>query len=213
MIELIGKGIAFAAPVGPVTAEAIRRGLQGGFSPAFRVKLGAAVGDAILLIVVYYFVTAISNETIRSVISLVGACVIIYMGVKNIIKGITVKPDISSSVSFDNGLKLGLGLALTNPFAVAFWFGVFSNLSSTDALSQDPLFSGFLILTGILLWDVILCLLLEIGKRYVNVLFIQLVTVSAGIVLCYFGIYYIHMALITIMDFNIITSIKGLLFN
>jgi L-lysine exporter family protein LysE/ArgO len=210
MIELIGKGIAFAAPVGPVTAEAIRRGLQGGFSPAFRVKMGAAVGDAILLIVVYYFVNAISNETIRSAISLIGACVIIYMGIKNIIKGITVKPDMSSSVSFENGMKLGLGLALTNPFAIAFWFGTFSNLSATDALSQDPLFGGFLILTGILLWDVILCLLLEIGKRYVNVLFIQIVTTSAGLVLCYFGVRYIYMALIAILDFNILTAITNL---
>ena len=210
MIELIGKGIAFAAPVGPVTAEAIRRGLQGGFSPAFRVKLGAAVGDAILLVVVYYCVTVISNESVRSAISLIGACVIIYMGVKNVIKGITVKPDLSSNVSFENGMKLGLGLALTNPFAIAFWFGVFSNISTTDAFIKDPLFSGFLILTGILLWDVILCLLLEVGKRYVNVLFIQITTIVAGLILCNFGIYYIHMAAITILDFNILTAIKQL---
>jgi chemosensory pili system protein ChpE len=211
MIELIGKGIAFAAPVGPVTAEAIRRGLQGGFSPAFRIKLGAAIGDAILLIVVYYFIMEINNESIKSGISLVSACVIMYMGIKNIIKGITIKPDLNTAISFDNGMKLGLGLALTNPFAIAFWIGVFSNTTTSESIHQSPITGGLLILTGILLWDVLLCLLLEVGKRYVNTLFIQIVTIVAGLILCKFGLSYIHAALVTTFDLNVVTMIKGLI--
>ncbi len=208
--ELIGKGIAFAAPVGPVSAEAIRRGLQGGFTPAFRVKMGAAIGDAILLFVVYKCVTAISNDYIRSSVSLLGAFFIIYMGINNILKGIRTKIDINVAPTFENGLKLGLGLALTNPFAVAFWFGMFSNPASLQSMGENPLIGGFFILVGIFIWDVVLCLLLEWGKNYVNTAFIKATTVVAGGILLSYGCYYVHIAILNMFNFNVASYTKQL---
>lgn len=211
LIELIGKGIAFAAPVGPVTAEAIRRGLQGGFNPAFRVKMGAALGDAVLLLIVFKCVAMIQNEYVRSSISLVGAFFIIYMGITNILKGLKTKIDLNSPATFENGFKLGLGLALTNPFAVAFWFGIFADSSSLQSLGTNPLIGGAYILLGVLIWDVILCLILEWGKSYVNVSFIKSTTVVAGFLLFGFGLFYINTSLNNMFGFNSVQIVRSMI--
>jgi chemosensory pili system protein ChpE len=39
-------GLAFCAPPGAITAEALRRGLARGFRPALLVELGSLIGDA-----------------------------------------------------------------------------------------------------------------------------------------------------------------------
>jgi len=198
ILEKIITGITFAAPVGPVTAEAIRRGLQGGFNPAFKVKFGAAIGDTILLVLVYYFVSSISNDLTRAYISLAGASVLFYLGLKNIRKGLNMSTDLNKAPSFDNGMFLGLGLALTNPFAVIFWFSIFSNVSLAEGSSQIMLVDGFYIIMGVLLWDVILCAMLEGGKKFVNPRMIKYITTGAGTCLCGFGLKYVVTAVRTL---------------
>jgi len=45
-LSAFGLGIAFCAPPGAITAEALRRGLARGFRPALLLELGSLIGDA-----------------------------------------------------------------------------------------------------------------------------------------------------------------------
>src|SRR2546423_3713334 len=45
-LSAFGLGLAFCAPPGAVTAEALRRGLARGFRPALLMQLGSLIGDA-----------------------------------------------------------------------------------------------------------------------------------------------------------------------
>jgi len=51
LVSAVALGIAFSAPAGAVSAEVWRRGLAGGFRPAFLVEAGSLVGDAVWAIV------------------------------------------------------------------------------------------------------------------------------------------------------------------
>ena len=51
-----GLGLAFCAPPGAVTAEAVRRGLSRGFRAALLLELGSLVGDAFWAALLWCFV-------------------------------------------------------------------------------------------------------------------------------------------------------------
>lgn len=184
-------GVSFAAPIGPVTAEALRRGLLGGFKPAFRVKMGAAIGDTIFLVVAYYGISAILQyTTLCSYLSLFGSVLLLYIGYKNILKSIYPQPNPQVlQDSLRGGMWLGMGIALTNPFALAWWLSVFASLLAEANYNSSfaGLMENMYIIVGILIWDVIFCTLLAGGKRIINGFFIKIITGGAGLALCYFG--------------------------
>src|SRR5690606_12523776 len=125
-------------------AEAIRRSLLGGFTPAFRVKIGAAIGDTIFLIMAYYFISAIlPYQTLCHTFALLGSAMLLFVGYKNIRKSLSPKQDeYVLKESLKGGTWLGMGIALTSPFAFAWWFSVFA-ASLADG-GQIATFSGLM---------------------------------------------------------------------
>lgn len=185
-------GVTFAAPVGPVTAEAIRRGLLGGFAPAFKVKMGAAIGDTIFILVTYFCIAALLRYvTFCHLLALFGSALLLYVGYKNIRKSFVKQADAyDSQENLSNGMWIGLAIALTSPFALAWWLSVFSAVLTEGGGATT--FEGFkenlYIVVGIVAWDIAFCTLLAGGKRLVNDSMIKVITGLAGLSLCIFGI-------------------------
>lgn len=215
MLTMILLGLSFSAPIGPVTAEAIRRGLIGGFLPAFTVKFGAVVGDFLFLLAAFYGLSALaSDKVVLSVLGLTGAIILLFIGIKNIIKAInythrkvsdelkdpvgagnntcdTSDVSVAGSVNVDlkNSFKVGFIIAITNPFALAFWLTIFTSgqFNWGDDQVTIVLNVGYFF-AGIMLWDLILATMLEGGKRIVNDLTIRLITAAAGLYLSWVGL-------------------------
>lgn len=94
MLEIIVTkiilGISLAAPIGPVNAEMIKRGLSTGFWGSFNVRLGGAIANIILLLLAYFGLgSIIKYPKVIFTISIIGVIALIYLGVKNIFKAIT----------------------------------------------------------------------------------------------------------------------------
>lgn len=53
ILSAILLGLAFCAPPGAVTAEAIRRGVARGFGAALGIELGSLIGDAVWAITLF----------------------------------------------------------------------------------------------------------------------------------------------------------------
>jgi len=201
--DKIWLGVTFAAPIGAVGAEAMRRGLVGGFLPAFKVKIGAAVGDAILLVIAYYCISTILEYSILcNVLGLMGSTLLLYMGYKNITRGLSHdKGSFAPAESLRGGTLLGLGIALTNPFAIAWWLSTFSALlaSNGEANSFAGLMENMYIVVGIVIWDIIFCVLLALSKIIVKESLVKNITILAGLSLCYFGLRFGSSAIINIL--------------
>ncbi len=201
ILQKLLLGITLAAPIGPVSVEMIKRGLQGGFWAAFNIRLGGAIGNTLCLLAAFWGLNAIQDQThILILLGLLGSLLLVYMGGTNLLKGMKpIKLDKSfeknksdkSSKTLLKSLTFGFMLAIFNPVAVVFWLTIFANdVPLEDSLSLTDLFNNFFIIGGVLLWGATLSLLLEFGRRAVNPALFKWVTVGSGAVLLYFGFKY-----------------------
>lgn len=193
-------GITFAAPPGPVTAEAIQRGLSGGFMPAFKVKLGAAIGDLIFITITSFFLAYIARySSIAKYLSIAGSSLLFYMGYRNLKKALYYKNNFNSDTIVDerrlSGLIVGFVIAISSPFALGFWVGEFSSNPPDISNVALSLINNTYILFGIILWDIIFCLFLALGKKMVSDKSMRIISGLAGVFLCVYGARFFLMAI------------------
>jgi threonine/homoserine/homoserine lactone efflux protein len=205
LIEKILLGITLSAPIGPVSLEMIKRGLNRGFSAAFTIRLGAVMGNILCLLASYFGISALANsdETL-ALFTLAGASVLVYMGIKSIFdkRSLELRIDNEPPVYRTlNGLMTGFILALANPIAIVFWLSIFAGTidTSKETTSWIGFLQNFSIIAGVLIWGFFLSSLLEIAKRLFNEKFLRLISKIAGAVLIWFGLKFGYKAIILLM--------------
>ena len=142
---LLGWSVGW--PPGPINAEMIRRGLERGFLPAWAVGLGACSGD-------FLWATAVSLGAgalltlpgVRPVLGVISVVLLLFLAwtfAKGAWQGWQVGriPAItlvaSSNRRFGSthgGYLLGLTMALTSPWNIAFWLGVIGSQAGSERL-------------------------------------------------------------------------------
>ncbi len=195
LIEKILLGITLSAPIGPVSLEMIKRGLNKGFLAAFVVRLGGAMGNTLCLLAAYFGLSMFINSDVKMAIGcLIGSLVLFYLGIKSLldkrIHQLNVNKDELFSVR--NGLMTGFILSLANPIALVFWLSIFAATldHNNPTHSLEGLFHNFAIILGVLLWGLCLSAFLELGKRFFNHKLINIITMAAGLMLIGFGLKY-----------------------
>ena len=174
-------GVAFSAPPGIVTAEAIRRGITGGFVSAVLVGVGSLIGDAVYAALALGGLTALSGYPVaRSVIGICGALLLFWLAYDALRAQVpTVNPSPKRS-----DFIVGAALSLTNPWAIAFWLGFGGVLLSAGIRNPQAklplLLAMFLI--GALVWSLILSLMIALARRFVNAVLFRIVSVCSALV-------------------------------
>ena len=193
--EKIILGITLAAPIGPVSVEMIKRGLSAGFWPAFSIRLGGALGQSVFLVCTYLGLAQLMNNPwLLNILGMLGACLLIYMGVTNLRKP-AAEFDLSSTTNNGkNGLLWGLYLAIFNPVSLVFWPGIFA--ASMSASGESTSLAGFmlnmLIIVGVLLWGAGLSVTAAFGKKVLNKMLINIITKAAGLFMIGYGCKYAY---------------------
>lgn len=78
--------ISLAAPIGPVNAAQLTKGIYGGFWHAWLVGLGAMLADAFFMLIVYLGVFHfLETEYMQTLLWSFGCFVLIYTGVESMI--------------------------------------------------------------------------------------------------------------------------------
>lgn len=199
--EKILLGITLAAPIGPVSLEMIKRGLNKGFLGAFVVRLGGSLGNTLCLIAAYFGLGLLMDSDFKmGVCSLVGSFVLMYLGIKSLLDKrqhqLTVEKEHSSGIV--NGLLTGFILSITSPIGIVFWLSIFA--ATLDHTTQTQTWIGLVehaaIILGVLIWGLFLSGLLELGKRYFNHKLINVITILAGLMLIGFGVKYAYKGMV-----------------
>ncbi|MGE4349089.1 MAG: LysE family translocator [Candidatus Berkiella sp.] len=196
LLEKIILGVTLAAPIGPVSLEMIRRGLNHGFLSAFIVRVGGAFGNTLCLIMATFGLSLLTQSpVIMNICALLGAIVLIYLGIKSLLKTKSIDVNFSeksATHSYLSGLMTGFVVSIANPIGIMFWISIFAASYQPDAYTSHAmsLFQNSAIIVGVLLWGVLLSGLLEVGKRFFSNRFIKLITFGAGLMLVYFGLKY-----------------------
>jgi len=191
-LSSLALGIAFCAPPGIITAEAIRRGLARGFRPALLVELGSLIGDATWAIITLAGAAfVVQNLLARLALGVVGTLFLLHLAwsaIWSAKQGVVLQ---SKNATGRGDFATGAVLSLGNPFAIAFWLGVGSSTITTHV--PNPQWIHFAIffcafMLGGLSWCFFLAGLITWGRRFMNPTFFRGVNLLCGLFLGYFGL-------------------------
>ncbi|MGD6793154.1 LysE family transporter [Metabacillus indicus] len=197
-------GVSLAAPVGPVNAAQLNRGIKKGFFHAWVFGLGALSADILYMLLVFLGVSQlIENSFVQVFLWLFGFFVLMYTGVEGL-KGageIHIDNRKDAGDSLVGSFSSGFIMSISNPLTVMFWLGIFGSvLAKTASASsvQDLIGYSAAIILGILLWDFAMALASSFARRFLHSKLLILISILSSVSMIGFGFYFGWHALIVL---------------
>lgn len=202
-LPLIAKGLllgwSIAWPPGPINSEMIRRGLSRGFWPAYSLGLGACSGDFLWALAVTLGAGALANvpgvQTILGAISLILLLALARIFFRNALhgwralqRGETLTTPSGALESSKGGYFLGIGLALSSPWNIAFWLAVVGQQAGTSLTFGASLLLAACVVIGAAAWGFFLCTAVRLGARFATPKWEIVTNGLTGILMIYFAI-------------------------
>ncbi|SOC16648.1 threonine/homoserine/homoserine lactone efflux protein [Ureibacillus xyleni] len=188
-------GISLAAPIGPVNAAQLTKGINGGFWHAWLVGLGAMLADAIFMLIVYLGVFHfLETEFMQTLLWSFGCFVLISTGIESVINA---KKKVQMKNMKGNSLKKSFGygflLSISNPLSMLFWLGIFGSVLAKTVSSYDLdhiiLYSGA-IFVGLFIWDITMALTASSFRKILTSKLLSIISILSGLSLIGFGGYF-----------------------
>lgn len=190
-------GLAIAMPVGAMTVEMTKQGLKNGFLHGWAVGLGGMTIDVLLILALYMgFANILALPYIQLPLWIIGAvflCLLAYDSIKHADKDITLAGE-QAQKSFFSTYRNGL-LVAASPGNLVFWISVFGAVL-TDSYTHNESSSFMLvaagILSGILLHDIALLMIVSLTRKVMNRQMIKWASIIAGVLLFGFAGYFLY---------------------
>ncbi|APH06862.1 LysE family translocator [Bacillus weihaiensis] len=188
-------GISLSAPIGPINAAQLNKGIHNGFFHAWLVGLGAMFADVLFMLLIYFGVAQfLTTPFMKSFLWLFGFFILMYTGFESIKSAKnTLQPGITMNESRGKSFRTGFFMALSNPLNILFWLGIYGSVlaktSDTYSDLQLIIYSGGIFI-GILIWDVVMAGIASTFKKFMSTRALQFISVCAGLCLIGFGLYF-----------------------
>jgi L-lysine exporter family protein LysE/ArgO len=194
-VSYILLGLSLAAPIGPVNAAQLDKGIRYGFLQSWLVGLGAMIADAVFMLLIYFgSAHFLSTPFLKTFLWLFGAFVLIYTGVESVknADSILSKSD-SKEESALKSFTSGFFMTLSNPISILFWLGIYGSILAKAAETHgawDLLVYSSGIFIGIMLWDLTMAGFSSTFKRLASGGLLTFISRVAGLSLIGFGLYF-----------------------
>ena len=133
----LGFGLILQISVGPVCIAVLHRGIEQGFRHAFAMAWGAALVDALYILLSVIGVSALVQlESGRLFIGLGGAALLLFFGLRFLRAPAGIIRSRQRSETPLKSFAYGVVLTLTNPLTILFWAGVLGAMMSTRTFAQ-----------------------------------------------------------------------------
>jgi chemosensory pili system protein ChpE len=187
VIEIVGVaaalGLVFNATPGAVFTESLRRGMHGGFRPAFAVQAGSLAGDAVWAVLGLAGVGGLMMlPAVRVPLTVVGCLVLAALGVQALRGGGDAAPTQAQA----GALAAGAAMSLGNPWNVVYWSGtagaVAALVGTSPTVAQLTAFlAGFM--AASIAWCVVCAGGIALLRRALPPVALRIVEVLCGVVL------------------------------
>ncbi|WP_026695756.1 LysE family transporter [Peribacillus kribbensis] len=192
-------GLSLAAPIGPINAAQIDKGIKSGFWNAWLVGLGATVADMVYMLLVYFgLVQFIEIPFMKTLLWSFGCFVLIYTGIESMASA--GKFSVKNTRSAESHLKSftsGFFMSLSNPLTILFWIGIYGSILAKTAASYEKkelvLYSSAIFI-GVLIWDITMAAIASSFRRFLRNGSLAVISVLSGLSLIGFGLYFGYQA-------------------
>ena len=188
--------MSLSAPIGPINAAQLDKGIRSGFWHAWAVGIGALLADLGYMILVYFGVSHMLDAPyIKAFLWLFGFMVLLYVG----IEGIKDSGKITSAkMRGDESLLAksflsGFLMSLFNPLSILFWLGIYGSIladaANTYPMNQLLIYSGGIVI-GIIIWDFSMAAASSVFRRFLTPGVLKSISFLSGLSLVGFGLYF-----------------------
>jgi L-lysine exporter family protein LysE/ArgO len=194
-ISYIFLGLSLSAPLGPINAAQLDKGLKSGFFHAWLVGLGALIADIGYMLIVYLgLVHLLGGEFVKTFLWLFGFFVLVYTGIESI-RGAAHKVEHFRSADHSHlkSFLAGFLMSLLNPMSILFWLGIYGSVLAETVEKYEMhelLLYSVAIIIGIMIWDVCMAGIASTFRRYLTDRIIRSISIISGLSLIGFGIYF-----------------------
>jgi L-lysine exporter family protein LysE/ArgO len=188
-------GLSLAAPIGPVNAAQMEKGIKHGFLNAWVLGLGSVIADIFYMLLVFLgFSQFIEIPIVKMFLWLFGFFVLVYTGVEGLLgAGKIVLSNGTKDASLSKSFFTGFLMSISNPLTILFWLGIYGSVLAKTATIYDPshllLFSSAIIL-GLVIWDICMAAVASTFRKLLTTKILTLITIISSISLIGFGLYF-----------------------
>lgn len=188
-------GLSLAAPIGPVNAAQMNKGIKSGFFHAWLLGLGAVTADIIYMVAVYMGVVHfLEMPFMKSFLWLFGCFVLIYTGIESMANAgkLVLEKERGGDSKFKSFLS-GFLLSITNPLTILFWLGIYGSILAKTAASfgtSELVFYSFSVILGVLIWDITMASIASGFRKFLTTKILTIISIFSGLSLIGFGLYF-----------------------
>ncbi|MYL49086.1 amino acid transporter [Halobacillus litoralis] len=194
LFSYILLGLSLSAPIGPINAAQLDKGIRYGFWHAWLVGVGAMCADALFMLMIYFGLAQyVELPLVKTFLWSFGAFVLIYTGIESMTASYTDETHRSYSSTKMKSFRTGFFMALSNPLNILFWIGIYGSIlaqiSSQYEHTQLLIYSGGIFI-GIMLWDFTMAGAASGARRWMTAKLLRGVSILSGLFLIGFGVYF-----------------------
>lgn len=194
-LSYILLGLSLAAPIGPINAAQMDRGIRGGFWNSWLLGLGSLMADLIFIAIVYFgTIHFLELSFMKAFLWLFGSFVLIYTGWDGLKGAKQITTDMyKQKESLAKSFGTGFLLSLLNPLTIMFWLGIYGSVLAETAKTfgmKELLTYTLAILIGIVSWDFFMAVMASSFQRFLKSRVLTLISVISGISLIGFGLFF-----------------------
>jgi threonine/homoserine/homoserine lactone efflux protein len=202
LLPIVGAGLllgwSVAWPPGPINAEMIRRGLTRGFWPAYAVGLGACTGDFLWAMAVALGAGAIADlPGVRPALAAISLVLLLFLAWTFLSGALAslrrrrageAAPETKRLDSTRGGFFLGLGVALSSPWNIAFWLAVIGGQAGRELALGDSFVFALAVVAAAAAWGLFLCSAVRLGARFATPTWEIVTQALTGLLMLYFAL-------------------------
>jgi L-lysine exporter family protein LysE/ArgO len=194
-LSYIFLGLSLSAPIGPINAAQLDKGIKKGFWHAWILGWGAILADAVYMALVYFGVVHfLEMPFMKTFLWIFGFFVLTYTGIESVLSaGKLVVDERNAKESHFSSFLSGFFMSISNPLTILFWLGIYGSILANTAATYDIqhiLLYSFAIFLGILSWDFSMAIIASSFRRLLTKPILMTISYLSGLSLIGFGIYF-----------------------
>ncbi|KKK37288.1 amino acid transporter [Mesobacillus campisalis] len=194
-LSYVFLGLSLAAPIGPVNAAQMDKGIKSGFLHSWLLGLGALTADIVYMLAVYMgLVHFLETPFMQSFLWLFGFFVLMYTGIETIIGA--GKVELEARGQSDSGFKSflsGFLMSISNPLTILFWLGIYGSVlakTATEYGTEELILYSSAIILGLVIWDLVMAGISSSARMLLTARILAFVSILSGLSLIGFAIYF-----------------------